>query len=191
MSSALAQQPCLNDWVTGTYDCRLQFWERAKALDLQNLILTRLGAKLLERYYEGYLGEPSYETFMLWAENEGHHALKREDKRSKADQDFRRCQINIDERSVVWLADGKRWDSLAHCPVDWILVVAIRRFGIHNAKQLDEASDVDLLKVDGLGPGKLTILRSYAKKCSKLQREKNRSKVAHRPSRKGLQPALL
>jgi len=188
--AALAH-PRLTDWMVGSYDCRQQFWERAKALDLQNLIFTRMGAKLLEKYYDGYMGEPAYEDFLDWAENEGHHALKRSDKRSRADQDFRRCQIKIDERGQVWLADEKRWDSLAHCPVDWILVVAIRKAGIHNAEKLGKSSDVDLLKIDGLGPDKLNILRAYSKKCLKLQREASRTRAASRPSRKGLQPALL
>ena len=183
-----------SDLVVGSYDCRRSLWDRVKKLGVGNDIFTKAGARLLKLYYDESYGEPHFEGFLDAAANRGHYALSYDAVRLMVERTFSDCQHRLDERARLWLADERSWESLALCPIPWDKIIALRRDGIHGVATLEMLSDKELSKIDGIGPARVKLIRSFCKRALREQAEANPLPKRPRPRKKVIrqaEPALF
>ena len=177
-----------SDQVIGTYDCRQAIWRRSKKLKVGDKILTKCGARLAKLYYDECLVEPDFEGFLDAAANRGHYALSYTALRLMRERTFRDCEHSLDERARLWLADERSWESLAPCPIPWDKIVAMRRDGIHNVATLQMLDDKQLSKIDGIGPARIKLVRSF---CGRAIKEQAKATPKPKRNRAPKKPAPL
>jgi len=176
--------------VVGNYYCRRDAWERATKLRTVRHIFTKEGAKDLKIYFDEYERELELDTFLDIAARTRHHGISYATRRQQAERLFDHCMRILDERARLWLAEGRSWESLAFLPIEWSLVIKLRRQGINSVASFEMAGDSDLLKLKiGFGPRSLQLSRAYCRKALELQKQAAPKIPRAARSRRALDPA--
>ncbi|MDO8649893.1 MAG: hypothetical protein Q7K33_01095 [Candidatus Berkelbacteria bacterium] len=193
--AAVAQSDSIpSDRIVGTDECRSCLWGRIKKLGVRKEVLTKHGAQMAKVYFDSCIDRPSLEGVFDAGVRFWHRGLKYATRRQMAEEAFYEARRRLDERSSLWLADERSWESLAPCPIPWDTIVALRRDGIHNVATLDMLDDKELSNTDGIGTARIQLIRKFCGRALKEQAKANpKPKRVRKPKRPALpaEPALF
>lgn len=186
------------DQARGSYECRRALWDQVKNLKVEELLFNKEERFLLSDYFDRFEFEPKLDGFLDQATNEGRFPINYDERKRIITARLNRLFNRLDERASLWLDDDKDPVTLAFLPVDWKVIVLLRRNGVKTLLELGGKTDKELRQI-GVTPAPLRRIRAFCLKHCPKQEPKNSlepaSKLAQARAKRvadaKLQPALL